>query len=690
MKAAHHFDCREVVRGVRKVGLVLLCVLATLSFSVSQSANTPAPLIQPDPGPAATKLTGAEIGLSNRAFGAEFTTDEGKLKFARFSSALTQQTFTTPGEVFVLRLQDGREIAASQMKITSSPKIEELAANPAASRWSERIGGKQIRLTLESSSPRFTVAWSGILRDGSNYLRQEVTIHAQEQDVPITEVRLVAWRMAGVRVVGSVAGSPVVAGGVFAGFEHPLSKCVVADGIASCSLRRELPVRAGHEVAFSSVIGVTPPNQLRRGFLNYVERERAHPYRTFLHYNSWYDLGFGGKFDQAGVLDRVNAFGTQLHEKRGVTLDSFLMDDGWDDPTTLWHFHSGFPQGLTPIAEAEAKYGAAPGIWMSPWGGYEEAREQRLKYGRAQGFEANAHGFALSGPKYYERFHEVCMEMMSKYGVNQFKFDGTGNVNSVIPGSEFDSDFAAAIRLIQDLRAAKPDVYVNLTTGTYPSPFWLQYADSIWRGGEDHSFAGVGTWRQKWITYRDGDVYAHVVSAGPLYPLNSLMLHGLIYGRYAKNLMTDPGNDFADEVHDYFGTGTQLQEMYITPSLLSKENWDTLAEGAKWSRENANVLRDTHWVGGDPAKLQVYGWASWSPEKAILVLRNPNDKAQELAVDVGKAFDIPEGEAGQFEARIPWAKDRAKPALRLKAGEAHTFALAPFEVLTLEAAPVGK
>jgi hypothetical protein len=72
--------------------------------------------------------------------------------------------------------------------------------------------------------------------------------------------------------------------------------------------------------------------------------------------------------------------------------------------------------------------------------------------------------------------------MISKYGVNQLKFDGTGNVNEVIPGSEFDSDFAAAIQLIADLRAAKPDLYINLTTGTYPSPFWFRYADSIWRG----------------------------------------------------------------------------------------------------------------------------------------------------------------------------------------------------------------
>jgi hypothetical protein len=49
----------------------------------------------------------------------------------------------------------------------------------------------------------------------------------------------------------------------------------------------------------------------------------------------------------------------------------------------------------------------------------------------------------------------------------------------VVAGSRFDSDFDAAISLIGDLRKANPDLYVNLTTGTYPSPFWLRFADSI-------------------------------------------------------------------------------------------------------------------------------------------------------------------------------------------------------------------
>ena len=145
-----------------------------------------------------------------------------------------------------------------------------------------------------------------------------------------------------------------------------------------------------------------------------------------------------------------------------------------------------FRSGLTNISKVAAGYGAAPGIWLSPWGGYDKPKQQRLASAKAQGFETNEGGFALSGPKYYRYFRDACLEMIDKYGVNQFKFDGTGNANEVIKGSEFDSDFDAAIHLIGELRGKKPDIYMNLTTGTYPSPFWLRYADSIWRGGEDH------------------------------------------------------------------------------------------------------------------------------------------------------------------------------------------------------------
>jgi hypothetical protein len=586
-----------------------------------------------------------------------------------------------------LILDGGGVIQASKMKVVSGPALEKVPADVQPSHAAARHVGQQIVLTLEDTEGRLRVTWRAILLDDAAYIRQEITLFAKDQDLRIASIRLIDLKLPAARVSGSVKGSPIVSANMFFAFEHPLSESRVAGTRAIAALARELPLKAGQSVEYSSVMGVTRPGQLRRDFLLYVERERAHPYRTFLHYNSWYDLGYFSKYDEAGALQVIDAFGSELTKKRGVQLDSFLFDDGWDDPATLWEFHSGFPHGFTRVQQAAAKYGAAPGIWFSPWGGYGQPHKERVKSGKAAGFETNESGFALSGPKYYERFRETTLGMIRDYGITQFKIDGTGNADRKAEGSQFDSDFDAAIHLIGEMRAEKRDIYINLTTGTYPSPFWLRFADSIWRGGEDHSFAGVGSDRQKWITYRDADTYAGIVMSGPLFPLNSLMLHGMIYARHAHNLDTDPKHDFASEVRSYFGTGTQLQEMYITPALLSQDNWDTLAEAAKWSRSNAAVLQDTHWVGGDPAVLEVYGWASWSAQKGILTLRNPSTAAQDFEVDVQEVFELPAGAPQWYEAHSPWRQDADQPAKLLRAGQRRTIHLAPFQVLNLDVLP---
>lgn len=640
------------------------------------------------PGKAEARVDGETITLKNDVLSADWKVSGGKFVAGAFRGTSLATAISLPKNAFLFRMADGKIVSPATMQIVDKPQVEELAALPDAARLEDHFAGTRVTVRLESPDDRkLKVSWSAVLRDGDNYVRQEITISAVK-DTPIREVRLFDFRLTGAQLAGTVKGSPITAGNLFLGFEHPLSECTVKEQRVRCGIARTLPVKADQNVSYSSVIGISPPGQMRRGFLNYVARERAHPYRAFLHYNSWFDIGYGKPYDQAAALDVIHAFGEELSVKRGVKLDSFLFDDGWDDPHSLWSFNSGFPDGFTPLAVAAAKYGAAPGIWLSPWGGYDQAKQERLTYGEQQGFEINRGGFALSGPKYFARFRQATLDFIKNYKINQFKIDGTGNVNSVFPGSAFDSDFHAAIRLIQEWRAVKPDIFVNLTTGTYPSPFWLQFADSIWRGGDDDSFIGVGSWREKWITYRDADTYAGIVKKGPLFPLNSLMLHGIIYARQAEHLSDDPQHAFVHEVHSYFGTGTQLQEMYITHALLSDSDWDVLAEAANWARRNQAILADTHWVGGDPSKLEVYGWASWTPAKGILTLRNPSERPQTVAIDVGEAFDLPQGQSRKFTAHSPWKADANTAAISLVVGKPHTFSLQPFEVVTLETDPV--
>ncbi|HEX3435622.1 MAG TPA: enterotoxin [Pseudacidobacterium sp.] len=663
--------------------LVNCARLSALFLSVSLGFST---ANAQDFGKAIALVHGSSYKLSNHGVEAGWSISDRKLTGVSVTDKLHGTTIQVPAP-FAILLKDGTIYNAGNVHTDGAPQMRSLTPQPGASRYSDRIPGEQFDLPLVTNDGNAHLTWSVVLRDDSNYVRQILTITAGDHDLPITRFALIDVDLPGAHVVGSVAGSPIVAGDIFLGFEHPLSDTKVVNNRATAIMDRELPLKAGQSVTYSSVIGVTRTGQLRRDFLNYIERERAHPYRTFLHYNSWYDLGYFNPYDEAGALDRINTFGRELHEKRGVTLDSNLFDDGWDNHASLWSFNSGFPDGFTHVREAAEKYGEEPGIWMSPWGGYDGPKKERIQYGKEQSFEIVGNGFALSGPKYYAHFRDVCLEMIRKYGVNQFKFDGTGNADSVFPGSSFDSDFAAAIHLIGELRQAKPDIYINLTTGTHPSPFWLLYADSIWRGGEDDDVAGVGPYRERWITYRDADTYERIVRGGPLYPLNSLMLHGMIYAQHHKYLKKDPNNDFRNEIRDYFGTGTQLQEMYITPSLLTPANWDDLAEAAKWSRSNADVLKDTHWIGGDPAWLEVYGWGSWTPKKGILILRNPSDHPQSIRVDIQNAFELPQGAPQNYTAKSPWKDDAGKASIELRAHNPHEFQLAPFEVLTLDATP---
>jgi hypothetical protein len=588
---------------------------------------------------------------------------------------------------FAIELKDIGVLRASDLLVSGPGRVEHLTPDPSASRASDRLPGVTVHYPLADPAGRFKADWALTLRRGSAYIRQTLTITAGSKALPVSGVIMIDVRSPSIAVAGTVKGSPLTAGNFFLGFESPLSESSVVGDRGVSELQSGVPIAAGQSAQFSSVVGVAPAGQMRRAFLTYLERERAHPYRTFLHYNSWFDIGFFNPYTQQEALNRIHAFGDELNKKRGVTLDSFLFDDGWDDTNNLWKIRPDFKDGFEPLKEAAAQYGTAPGVWLSPWGGYGPAKQARIATAKRDGYEIVDGGLALSGPRYYTLFHDAVTGMVANYGVNQFKFDGTGNVDQVVKGSAFSSDFDAAIHLIGDLRQLKPDLYINLTTGTWPSPFWLFYADSIWRGGDDTEFAGVGTDRERWITYRDGDTYDEIVKAGRLYPLNSLMLHGIVFAQKAPHLSTDPDRDFSNEVHSYFGTGTQLQEMYISPSLLTGADWDVLAESAKWSRRNAATLVDTHWVGGDPRWLQVYGWAAWSPQKAILTLRNPSAQAQDFTLDIGKAFELPNGAIHRFTAHSPWTADASQSAIELDADKPHTFHLAPFQVLTLEAIP---
>jgi hypothetical protein len=445
---------------------------------------------------------------------------------------------------------------------------------------------------------------------------------------------------------------PVADKTTFYGVEHPLSINRAEMGYVRCFLPRGAAIEPGETFSCSLVVGFVRPGQLRRDFLAYLERERAHPYRPFLHYNSWYDIGYFSKYDEAAALNVIHAFGEELSVKRGVKLDSFLFDDGWDDPKTLWHFHAGFPNGFAPLQQAAAQYGAAPGIWLSPWGGYGQPHQDRIKYGREQGFEIRDGNFSLAGPKYYERFRERCVEVVQKYGINQFKFDGIGVDGNDDSGAGL-RDFEAMLKLIAELRSLKPDIYINQTTGTWPSPFWLLHADSIWRGGEDHSFVnGTAPERERWISYKDNDVHDEVVGRSDLYPLNSLDA--------ARHHLRQAGArvELRHEQHPQIGNPRLFRQRHAVAGNVHHAQPDDGGKLGHAGRSRQMVARQCRHARGHALGRRRAGrppslWLGVmvARKKAFLTLRNPSARAGQINIDPAKAFELPEGAAATLHHR---------------------------------------
>ncbi len=373
-------------------------------------------------------------------------------------------------------------------------------------------------------------------------------------------------------------------------------------------------------------------------------------------------------------------------------MKAFLFDDGWDDNASLWEVSNAFPAGFTRMKDLAESYGAQLGLWLSPWGGYDSAKLERLKYGRIQDppFETNENGFSLAGPVYFKRFEKVTTGFIIKDKVAIFKFDGVGAGNGASgAGVGYQQDIDALLRLIGRLRMIGPALYVSLTVGTWPSVYWLDYGDAIWRAGDNFGFAGTGSKRQQWITYRDAESYKNVVQRAPLFPLNSVMLHGICITDvgYPAPLEMDLKN-ISDGIWSFFASGTSLQELYINPHLLTTPMWDCLAAAARWSQDNAAILKDVHWIGGDPGKAEVYGYASWTPEKGIFSLRNPSAVAKTFNLNLRNVFELPPAASLSFQLRNVITTEDHFFNQPVSSSKPVTVTLQPYELKIFEATPV--
>ena len=192
--------------------------------------------------------------------------------------------------------------------------------------------GKEVCTEFNDPATAAEIEWCGIVRDGSNYFRQQITIHTATP-LPITDVRILQFKDANAHVVGSVKGSPIADHTMFFGFEHPLSTSHVQAGEVLASLPRRCPCSRTKALSIPPSLELHDPGKCAATFSATSNGSAPIPIARSLHYNSWYDLGYFNAPTKPARSNRIHAFGQELTEKRGVTMDIFLFDDGWDNPT---------------------------------------------------------------------------------------------------------------------------------------------------------------------------------------------------------------------------------------------------------------------------------------------------------------------------------------------------------------------
>lgn len=642
-----------------KLALTLIMPLTLCMGSWAQAVIFPQ---KKQPGVAKITQKSNSYQLANKVLKTSFINTGGKLYF-NGCSELGLQPDT---ELFKVLLGDGKTVTASEMKL-EDVKMVTLAENPSAATASLRYAGKALeaRFTYEELS----IVWRAVLRNGSHYLRTEMDIQAAK-DLPMKGIVAMNYLVAknsaytAPEVVGNTRGAILASNHIFAGLETPM-------GLNSCKdegnathieglWRRNTTLKAGKTWNISSVVGLVAPKQLRRSFLAYSERERAVAWRPYPVYISWYELNidrnnapapsYKGNMTVEQCADVVSHWKTHFYDKYQMAPKAFVWDDGWDQYGT-WTFNPNFPNGFDEPANEAKQMGTGIGAWLGPVGGYGQSGEYRRAYWRSKG------GMQLSNEDYYNFFIRCCTNMIDRYDFRFFKFDGISAQASAIgpdEGTRGEENAEAIISIERAVRQKRPDIFLNTTVGTWASPFWFHFTDAVWRQEGDYGEAGdQGTDRERWITYRDRLVYQNFIQRSPVCPINTLMTHGFILSRWgavSKNMDYD---GIVREMRCAFACGSGMVELYNDYKLMDeiKDNqgnagalWKDLAECIKWQQEQADVLPDAHWVGGNPwdgKKANVYGWAAWNGKKSVLTLRNPSASAQTFTTTLREALDIP-------------------------------------------------
>lgn len=576
---------------------VLLCVLAALA--------------QPDAGtlPPAGIHT-ISTGILTRTIALH----RGRLATVRIENHRTRDVLdlADPDE-FVLEGVGGERLTAADCTVTQFRRL---------------VQGSEERLVFalrptSGSGPAITVEYAA--RPGDHFLRKRLRV---EGDVVVERICVEALPVAGATDLGGFGQPIFLADRWFCGLEYPAGTNEVDAGVLRCFHH---PGRAVLESQWAAWGGLGMAGaRIEDEFQRYLESVRR-PMSGHLQYNSWFDLQ--GKELTPEASKRTF---DQLREKMapfGIRLDAFVIDDGYQDPRSVWGPSLAWKGGLAGLAAHVESHGSRLGLWL-PLNGYG----LDTHWGARQGFECSDHPkhyFCLAGPTYSAALRQALRSSIQEGNLAYLKHDfnfldcsSAGHGHLPTPRHGFEANLDAQLELLAYERSLQPGILLNVTSSVWPSPWWLAHADTIWMGSSDVSHdwrAPQGSEREGEMTFRDAQLHQILRVERAQVPVSGLMTHGIIRGRHdgigAGRRETE--RDWSDYVVMFFGRGTLLWELYLSPDLMPDGHWSILAASIAWARANAQHFRNTTMIGGRPDRGEPYGFMHRSEEKGIVCVRNP-------------------------------------------------------------------
>ena len=573
----------------------------------------------------ALALAAASPAASPHTFGTrgvarELALGEPGLRTTALVNLRTGQRLPLRAEPFRLHLEGGEVLLGSQFRLV---------------RWQPITAGdeKRLEVTLEHPGKGIEAVVRFWGRDSDFYLRKSVSLRAKAQPVLVRDVDVECLETDAAVDLGGRGQPLYVAEQFFLGLEYPAGFNMVTDG--KVVLRHHPGKTIGKEwwTSKTAVLGAGG----HEAFMQYVEAIRTRP-RSYLLYNSWYDIRRKDMTVER-LAETYETMRTRL-APYGVTLAAFVPDDGWQNKQSIWEPDRSFlPEGYKPLAGILEKGGTRLGLWMPLTGVNLD-----VPWGAGQGYEAGSkRHYCMAGPKYNKAIRAVLRKKILDWRVSYFKHDfnsfscavdGHGHLPEARYG--FEANVDAEIELLKYSRSLRPEIFLNVTSSMWLSPWWLPYADAIWMGCSDFGFVKTvpAIERRDWaITYRDHHLWRRFRKERCQYPMTATMTHGVIYGK--RNMLggrDEPLDVWSDNVVWYFLRGMQMKELYITPSILTDAQWDVVGRACRWATDHAAVLRTAQLVGGDPAKGEVYGFASRADGVAFFGFRNPSIDPQSIEV----------------------------------------------------------